>query len=356
VQESRKEYDMQTTLLNSAARLAPTKWRVLDEDVFLSQLFRRATILDSVFHNTVLDIVCSRIVVPNSSADLNQSDAIETFFKDSDLYDTECILAEVKNFSGNEFPVKLTDAGAKAETQPCCLKNESNILKSMNSGIAADSGVFGNAQIKFDKFDINSDKFDKKSPYPEASMQYSSDDIAVNSYVPKASFGAFSRTKSAEVLPVASFGVVSSLNRKDALLLPDIPCRVQSVRRRTSSAIKKVSVTDFVKRFTPGFSSNNRQEFEKIPIDQINEAHSSDSRRVTICHFDEGAAPVAVHHAPVKSIARMREKLLEYSQEGNQWAGWPLTAHILDPIRTSIVCNGPSQILQVLASVAWVCS
>ena len=66
-----------------------------------------------------------------------------------------------------------------------------------------------------------------------------------------------------------------------------------------------------------------------------------------MCHFAEGPDFVAVHNGPVKGLARMREKLLEYAREGDAWADWPLTANILDPIRTTIVCNGPSQILQV---------
>ena len=40
----------------------------------------------------------------------------------------------------------------------------------------------------------------------------------------------------------------------------------------------------------------------------------------------------------------MREKLAEYSSEG---FGWPLSAAILDPVRLSLVCCGPSQIVQV---------
>ena len=41
---------------------------------------------------------------------------------------------------------------------------------------------------------------------------------------------------------------------------------------------------------------------------------------------------------------RMREKLSEYAAEG---APWPLAASILDPVRLSIVCEGPAQILEV---------
>jgi hypothetical protein len=66
-----------------------------------------------------------------------------------------------------------------------------------------------------------------------------------------------------------------------------------------------------------------------------------------LCHFEEGPGFVAVHQGPVKGLARMREKLLEYADAADAWADWPLTANILDPIRATIVCNGPSQILQV---------
>ena len=42
-------------------------------------------------------------------------------------------------------------------------------------------------------------------------------------------------------------------------------------------------------------------------------------------------------------MQRMREKLAEYAAEG---APWPHSAAILDPVRLSIVCSGPSQIVQ----------
>ena len=43
----------------------------------------------------------------------------------------------------------------------------------------------------------------------------------------------------------------------------------------------------------------------------------------------------------------MREKLSEYAAEG---AAWPLTASILDPVRLSVICNGPRQILEVITA------
>jgi hypothetical protein len=66
------------------------------------------------------------------------------------------------------------------------------------------------------------------------------------------------------------------------------------------------------------------------------------------CMFEEGPGIVEVHAAPVKTASRMREKLLEY--ESPHCSGiWPFSGSILDPIRVSVVCEGASQILQVLS-------
>ena len=63
------------------------------------------------------------------------------------------------------------------------------------------------------------------------------------------------------------------------------------------------------------------------------------------CVFAGGAkSEVSVCPAPTKSVARMREKLAEYAAEG---AAWPLTAQILDPVRASVVCQGPAEMLEV---------
>jgi hypothetical protein len=45
-----------------------------------------------------------------------------------------------------------------------------------------------------------------------------------------------------------------------------------------------------------------------------------------------------------KSPLRMREKLIEYANEG---ITWPRCAQILDPVRASVVCGGPAQMLEV---------
>ena len=66
-----------------------------------------------------------------------------------------------------------------------------------------------------------------------------------------------------------------------------------------------------------------------------------------VCSFEssEAAAPVLVYSARPKGAERIREKLVEYKAEG---ASWPMTACILDPVRSSVVCCGPSHMLDVV--------
>jgi hypothetical protein len=61
-----------------------------------------------------------------------------------------------------------------------------------------------------------------------------------------------------------------------------------------------------------------------------------------------GRSRVEVYPAPVKTVKRMREKVLEYAGSAGEGAKWPLCANILDPVRASVVCSGPAEILEVL--------
>jgi len=56
-------------------------------------------------------------------------------------------------------------------------------------------------------------------------------------------------------------------------------------------------------------------------------------------------SPVEVKFAPVKTLARMREKVKEYDFPE---ANWPLSANILDPVRISLICEGPLEIVEVV--------
>ncbi len=64
------------------------------------------------------------------------------------------------------------------------------------------------------------------------------------------------------------------------------------------------------------------------------------------CQFKSHTAYIDLLPAPVKTIARMREKVTEYSLNSDIW---PHSANILDPVRASIVCDGPNEILETFA-------
>ena len=62
------------------------------------------------------------------------------------------------------------------------------------------------------------------------------------------------------------------------------------------------------------------------------------------CRFLSRDGPVWVIPAPEKAIGRMREKVAEYRAEG---APWPRAGSILDPVRATVVCEGPAEMLEI---------
>ncbi len=62
------------------------------------------------------------------------------------------------------------------------------------------------------------------------------------------------------------------------------------------------------------------------------------------CRFHSRDGPVWVIPAGEKAIGRMREKVAEYRAEG---AAWPRAGSILDPVRATVVCEGPAEMLEV---------
>jgi len=75
-------------------------------------------------------------------------------------------------------------------------------------------------------------------------------------------------------------------------------------------------------------------------------SRSQASRRVSFTR--EGRVTHAeVFFAKVKKQVRMREKLAKYAPPYPH-SQWPLTAHITDPVRLSVVCSGPSDVMQTV--------
>ena len=67
------------------------------------------------------------------------------------------------------------------------------------------------------------------------------------------------------------------------------------------------------------------------------------------CVFTSGLRLLDVYPALPKTVERMRDKLVEYVSDSEETrAAWPLCANILDPVRASVVCDGPSEILETV--------
>ena len=107
---------------------------------------------------------------------------------------------------------------------------------------------------------------------------------------------------------------------------------------------------------TGGRSMSPESSDEGVTVSQscLSDLKSSDTTDISdntrnakyFCSFESSGTegPVAVYCARPKRAERIREKLAEYRSEG---ADWPLTASILDPVRASVVCHGPAQMLDV---------
>jgi hypothetical protein len=64
------------------------------------------------------------------------------------------------------------------------------------------------------------------------------------------------------------------------------------------------------------------------------------------CNFHSGPGQLDVQRAPIKTAGRMLEKIKEYADKE---VAWPLTGCILDPVRASVVCSGPAEMVEVLS-------
>lgn len=119
----------------------------------------------------------------------------------------------------------------------------------------------------------------------------------------------------------------------------------------------RTTSSDFIRNVVAGWPTNlfgpapsNTYSSSTTGLSDLSSKASSITKLT--CLFLEGQGQVDVHSAPVKTIDRMRGKILEYANATRGYSGtfpgqWPFCSNILDPIRASIVCNSPSQIMQV---------
>jgi hypothetical protein len=389
----RLEAEAELTEIKASQALDKGVPEIFGEDVFLSKLFRRASILNASFFSAVTNVVCSNLVVGKSCIDDDQPVEIESFFRDADLYHTQCLYAEQAEEGSKRRGLVQLDSTSRRQGGSIRDMTGPNISFGMPTGNDLESGpaaeetgneaLFSRSKSAgFDPRVAHTGPRASAHDHPSAVAGFgratsAESDAGVS--LPKTdpfAFGGFTRSRSAENDTAHPYGFAGftrsrsaesdAVSRLDSLtghrppragaaghaVLERQPAG-QSVKgqRPAQWTLSRVTIRDYVRKLTfrAGADAEASLEFRLATAGQMGRenAPSDDSRTVMLCRFLEGSGLVAVHSAPVKSVERMREKLLEYARAGDPWAGWPLTANILDPIRASIVCNGPSQLLQV---------
>eukprot|EP00291_Cryptomonas_curvata_P027473 CAMPEP_0172208936 /NCGR_PEP_ID=MMETSP1050-20130122/34795_1 /TAXON_ID=233186 /ORGANISM="Cryptomonas curvata, Strain CCAP979/52" /LENGTH=560 /DNA_ID=CAMNT_0012888675 /DNA_START=1 /DNA_END=1683 /DNA_ORIENTATION=- len=125
---------------------------------------------------------------------------------------------------------------------------------------------------------------------------------------------------------------VSQLASRAALLNDAFQEAVAGVIRRHSAVLND-----------SGYTGEPSAVIEGV---QLKCDHSLRVSTIFCCEFTQGMGFVEVHPAPVKTVTRMRTKLTEYAPP-HPSSIWPLCANIMDPVRATIVCSSPAEILQV---------
>jgi len=87
----------------------------------------------------------------------------------------------------------------------------------------------------------------------------------------------------------------------------------------------------------------------KVPSGSNADSFNTCNSNVISVSFEQDgqSTQVEVQFAPIKKKARMHEKLSKYMPP-NVRCQWPLSAYITDAVRCSIVCKGPTQMLQMV--------
>ncbi len=130
-------------------------------------------------------------------------------------------------------------------------------------------------------------------------------------------------------------GRTSSVRFSDALMNSDVVLSPDSEWGRRKSLLQLSS---------PSKTLRTVRDRESIISETCSLADGMGPESVEF-QFRGPAVWLEIQPAPVKTMARMREKLHEYAHDE---AGWPLCAHILDPVRCSIVCNSAAEMLDVV--------
>ena len=307
---------------------------LLNEEVFLVQLNRRATLLNEEFQNTILHIVSSH-ALPEQN--LQKSDL--EFELD---VDTEHQLSE--------FTIKQTELLHKSQSSA----KFSHVVLNVTEGITKDSDDQGTGSFqKYESEDqtslIADAVFCAVNVPDQRKTQKNGDSVmtdeAVSTFVDNNKNDVvFQKGGGSGHAQLLSGSSDFQIHRGDSGSSYQLSRFTSRLGRTFFSPFQQSQSTAGHETFKSAESSAGLTRSSSA------RSSSQSSHALQIrCQFRDCSGMVSVCSAPVKNLSRMREKIREYSREiqSEHWSSWPLTSNILDPVRASIVCEGPSQILEV---------
>mmetsp|Transcript_30394 Transcript_30394/g.80790 ORF Transcript_30394/g.80790 Transcript_30394/m.80790 type:complete len:1308 (+) Transcript_30394:142-4065(+) len=130
--------------------------------------------------------------------------------------------------------------------------------------------------------------------------------------------------------PPRPYPVVARIHLDEEVFLAQLHARAKVLNAGFQAAVRRVVQGH---GYQPDFSPKRTMSAE------------SDDYEITkvVCTDDLEVDVVA---APIKSLQRMRQKLQEYVAPDPRCI-WPLAANILDPVRSTVVCDGSQTIVEV---------
>jgi len=298
---------------------------LLNEEVFLVQLNRRATLLNDEFQHTVLQIVSSHSL-PDQSLENSELEFQLDVDNGHELHKAlPC--AEISHVA-----VNITDGipkGSDAQGGPCSFQKDGS---EQHSSLIADA-LFYSLKVPEER---NAQKF-RDSAIANVDSTPCHDNLKNKNAV----------MCERDIVGSSEFSAAGSgfqIQRGDSGLSYGFPKLTKRFSWTFFNPVQQSRSTSGHESFEPLKSTAG---LSRCTSERLS-SHSSHALQIR-CRFQDCTGMVSVCSAPVKTLSRMREKIREYSLEmqGGHGSSWPLSANILDPIRASIVCEGPSQILEV---------
>jgi hypothetical protein len=322
-----------------------------DEEVFIAQLHRRARLLNSDFQASVLDVIRRRQA--NVAAEID----LERFFEEDETSIDGPQVAYLLSDNNGSGCQGWWEHGKVGSVVPDCGQSltATVIFPEVSNPSRLSSGDSRSWHLSQKLREVSESPSDADRDATSRPSRSASNRLPCTAVAPHPSGSSNLReasrrasspsrmTRQGSIRP--DLGLSGDAGQKHGCTDPSRQRSESPSRRVRSNPLQRDLVGSGM---SSGWAPVRSTSYGSEPA----RSRGSQSMSVTVlaavevhCVFAGGvASDVSVCPAPTKTAARMREKLAEYLAEG---AMWPLTAQILDPVRASVVCHGPAEMLEV---------